>query len=100
MQSNACWAEIQREVGITFVFGTHDQDEALTMSDRVAVMNEDRVEQCGTPEDVYESLWPEKIWLSDFEPGLSVLQGVIRETVYSGSTTDHAGVVTGDGALP
>ena len=45
---------IQREVGITFVFVTHDQDEALTMSDRVAVMNDGVIEQCGTPEDVYE----------------------------------------------
>ena len=45
---------IQREVGITFVFVTHDQDEALTLSDRVAIMNEGVIEQCGTPEDVYE----------------------------------------------
>jgi spermidine/putrescine transport system ATP-binding protein len=45
---------IQREVGITFVFVTHDQDEALTMSDQIAVMNEGRVHQCGTPEDIYE----------------------------------------------
>ncbi|MGC1166157.1 MAG: ABC transporter ATP-binding protein [Solirubrobacterales bacterium] len=45
---------IQREVGITFVYVTHDQEEALTMSDRVAVMNRGRVEQIGTPEEVYE----------------------------------------------
>ena len=45
---------IQREVGITFLFVTHDQDEALSMSDRVAIMNEGVIEQCGTPEDVYE----------------------------------------------
>ena len=45
---------IQREVGITFVFVTHDQDEALTMSDRIAVMNNGLIEQCGTPEDIYE----------------------------------------------
>ncbi len=45
---------IQREVGITFVFVTHDQDEALTMSDRMAVMCEGTVHQCGTPEDIYE----------------------------------------------
>ena len=44
---------IQREVGITFVFVTHDQEEALTMSDRIAVMNEGRVEQIGSPEDIY-----------------------------------------------
>jgi spermidine/putrescine transport system ATP-binding protein len=46
--------KIQREVGISFVYVTHDQEEALTMSDRIAVMNRGRVEQVGTPEDVYE----------------------------------------------
>jgi spermidine/putrescine transport system ATP-binding protein len=45
---------IQREVGITFVYVTHDQEEALTMSDRIAVMNRGRVEQVGVPEEVYE----------------------------------------------
>lgn len=44
---------IQREVGITFVYVTHDQEEALTMSGRIAVMNEGRVEQLGTPEEIY-----------------------------------------------
>ncbi len=46
--------QIQREVGITFVYVTHDQEEALTMSDRIAVMNRGRVEQLDAPEDVYE----------------------------------------------
>jgi spermidine/putrescine transport system ATP-binding protein len=45
---------IQREVGITFVYVTHDQEEALTMSDRIAVMDRGAVEQVGSPEDVYE----------------------------------------------
>jgi spermidine/putrescine transport system ATP-binding protein len=45
---------IQRDVGITFVYVTHDQEEALTMSDRIAVMNRGRVEQIGEPEDVYD----------------------------------------------
>jgi putative spermidine/putrescine transport system ATP-binding protein len=45
---------IQREVGITFIFVTHDQEEALTMSDRIAVFNEGKVEQVGNPADVYE----------------------------------------------
>ena len=45
---------IQRDVGITFVYVTHDQEEALTMSDRIAVMNRGRVEQVGDPEQVYE----------------------------------------------
>ena len=45
---------IQREIGITFIFVTHDQEEALTMSDRLAVMNDGRIAQIGTPVDVYE----------------------------------------------
>ncbi|GIK27757.1 MAG: ABC transporter ATP-binding protein [Chloroflexi bacterium] len=45
---------IQREVGITFIFVTHDQEEALTMSDRLAVFNHGRIEQIGAPADVYE----------------------------------------------
>jgi putative spermidine/putrescine transport system ATP-binding protein len=45
---------IQRAVGITFIYVTHDQEEALTMSDRLAVMNSGRIEQVGTPADVYE----------------------------------------------
>src|SRR5205085_12416131 len=46
---------IQREVGITFVFVTHDQNEALTMSDRTAVMSNGRIEQVGTPEEIYHA---------------------------------------------
>jgi putative spermidine/putrescine transport system ATP-binding protein len=46
--------QLQREVGITFLFVTHDQQEALTMSDRVAVFNEGRIEQVGAPSDIYE----------------------------------------------
>ena len=45
---------IQRDVGITFVYVTHDQDEALTMSDRIAVFNDGLIEQIGTPAEVYE----------------------------------------------
>jgi putative spermidine/putrescine transport system ATP-binding protein len=47
--------QIQGEVGITFVYVTHDQEEALTMSDRIAVFNEGRIEQVGTPAEVYET---------------------------------------------
>jgi len=46
--------QIQRDVGITFVFVTHDQDEALTMSDRIAVFNSGNIAQLGTPAEVYE----------------------------------------------
>ena len=45
---------IQHDVGITFIFVTHDQEEALTMSDRIAVFNHGRIEQVGTPAEVYE----------------------------------------------
>jgi spermidine/putrescine transport system ATP-binding protein len=55
---------LQEEVGITFVFVTHDQEEALSMSDRVAVMNSGRVEQIGSPADVYES--PTTVFAADF----------------------------------
>ena len=46
--------QIQRDIGITFLFVTHDQDEALTMSDRIAVFNGGRIEQVGSPAEVYE----------------------------------------------
>jgi len=55
---------IQREVGITFIYVTHDQEEALTMSDRIAVMNEGRVEQIGTPEAIYHS--PATVFVANF----------------------------------
>ncbi len=55
---------IQREVGITFLFVTHDQDEALSMSDRVAIMNGGVIEQCGPPEDVYEN--PTSVFAAEF----------------------------------
>ncbi len=55
---------IQREVGITFIFVTHDQEEALTMSDRIAVMSEGRVEQVGTPEQIYHS--PATVFVAGF----------------------------------
>ena len=45
---------IQQELGMTFVYVTHDQEEALTMSDRLAVFNDGRIEQVGTPAEVYE----------------------------------------------
>ncbi len=55
---------LQEEVGITFVFVTHDQEEALSMSDRVAVMSEGRIEQIGTPDEVYEN--PATVFVADF----------------------------------
>jgi spermidine/putrescine transport system ATP-binding protein len=55
---------LQEEVGITFVFVTHDQEEALSMSDRIAVMNGGRIEQVGTPAEVYED--PATVFVADF----------------------------------
>ncbi len=55
---------IQREVGIAFVFVTHDQEEALTMSDRIAIMNEGWVEQIGRPEEIYHR--PETVFVAGF----------------------------------
>jgi spermidine/putrescine transport system ATP-binding protein len=55
---------IQREVGITFIFVTHDQEEALTMSDRIAVMNLGRVEQIGSPREIYDN--PATVFVAGF----------------------------------
>lgn len=66
---------IQREVGITFVFVTHDQGEALTMSDRIAVMSEGRVEQVGAPVDIYAR--PETLFVAGFIGSANLLPGTI-----------------------
>jgi putative spermidine/putrescine transport system ATP-binding protein len=106
--------QIQREVGITFVYVTHDQEEALTMSDRIAVFNDGRIEQIGEPESIYErpgnafvagfvgvsnlvhrdgrsfTVRPEKVrMLSAGEPGagLVVEEGSIVDVSYAGMVT-------------
>ena len=66
---------IQREVGITFVFVTHDQGEALTMSDRIAVMSQGRVEQIGTPEEIYHS--PASLFVAGFIGSANLLPGEV-----------------------
>jgi putative spermidine/putrescine transport system ATP-binding protein len=102
--------ELQRELGITFVYVTHDQEEALTMSDRLAVFNEGKIEQIGTPADVYEhpetefvagfvgvsnvlerdgrkfTIRPEKIHMSESGDGEP---GVVRDVVYVGMVTRY-----------
>jgi len=108
---------IQREVGITFVYVTHDQEEALTMSDRVAVFNSGRIEQVGPPAEVYEhpasefvagfvgvsnvierdgrryTVRPEKLNLLEngAEPaaGAHVEAGVVRDVQYVGPVTRY-----------
>jgi spermidine/putrescine transport system ATP-binding protein len=74
--------QIQREVGITFVYVTHDQEEALTMSDRIAVMNRGRVEQIGVPEEIYErpttSFVAGFIGVSNLMPATVARQGIVK----------------------
>jgi spermidine/putrescine transport system ATP-binding protein len=64
---------IQREVGITFVYVTHDQEEALTMSDRLVVMNAGRIDQLGTPRDLYEQ--PATRFVANFIGTSNILTG-------------------------
>jgi spermidine/putrescine transport system ATP-binding protein len=71
-------SRIQREVGITFVYVTHDQEEAMTMSDRIAVMNHGRVEQVGTPQDVYDR--PANLFVADFIGSSNILLGTLVES--------------------
>jgi putative spermidine/putrescine transport system ATP-binding protein len=107
---------IQRELSerITFLYVTHDQDEALTMSDRIAVFSEGRIEQVGTPGEIYERpangfvagfvgtsntivrnghtymVRPEKIrMLAAGEEDAGAVRGVVREVVYLGSVTRY-----------
>jgi len=109
--------QIQQEVGITFVYVTHDQEEALTMSDRIAVFNHGRIEQVGPPAEVYEhprsefiagfvgvsnvveragrrsTVRPEKIHVLDDgespEPGAHVETGTVRDVSYVGPVTRY-----------
>jgi putative spermidine/putrescine transport system ATP-binding protein len=118
---------IQREVGITFVYVTHDQEEALTMSDRIAVFNEGRIEQVGLPAEVYEhpqsefiagfvgvsnvldrngrryTVRPEKINLledgQDPRPGWHVEPGIVRDVQYVGPVTRFYVTLDGGGEL-
>jgi putative spermidine/putrescine transport system ATP-binding protein len=118
---------IQREVGITFVYVTHDQEEALTMSDRLAVFNQGHIEQLGTPVEVYEqpatdfvagfigisnllerdgrhfTIRPEKIrLLADGDaapPGSHVEEGRIENVVYLGMLTRYLVELAGGGYL-
>ncbi len=68
---------IQRQLGITFVFVTHDQEEALTMSDRVVVMNKGKIQQIGTPQDIYNE--PQNAFVADFIGESNILDGVMRD---------------------
>ncbi|UPO76231.1 ABC transporter ATP-binding protein [Arthrobacter sp. Helios] len=69
--------QIQREVGITFVFVTHDQEEALTLSDRVAVFNDGGIEQVGSPEDLYER--PATRFVATFLGSTNLVEGTLAK---------------------
>ena len=71
--------QIQQEVGITFIYVTHDQAEALTMSDRLAVFNRGRIEQVGAPADVYER--PATAFVAGFVGTSNLLRGAVAEAV-------------------
>ncbi len=73
---------LQQEVGITFIYVTHDQEEALTMSDRIAVMHEGRVEQVAPPEVVYEE--PSTTFVADFLGTSNVIHAVATQATASG----------------
>ena len=98
---------IQRDVGITFIYVTHDQEEALTMSDRIAVMSEGRVEQIGTPTEVYHR--PASVFVANFIGQANLwpctveqLNGSRAEVASLGhrmsATYDLAGLEVGHGA--
>ena len=118
---------IQREVGITFIYVTHDQEEALTMSDRIAVLNLGRIEQVGAPAEVYEqpktafvadfigvsnliqrdgrqiTVRPEKITIladGDAAPaGAHVEPGTVRDVIYAGVLTRYVVELDAGGEL-
>jgi putative spermidine/putrescine transport system ATP-binding protein len=70
---------IQRRVGITFIYVTHDQGEALGMSDRIAVFNAGRVEQIGTPAEIYER--PESAFVAGFVGISNILEGAVAQAI-------------------
>ena len=68
--------KIQQSLGITFIFVTHDQEEALTMSDTVVVMDSGKIQQIGTPKDIYNE--PKNAFVADFIGESNILDGVMR----------------------
>jgi spermidine/putrescine transport system ATP-binding protein len=80
---------IQREVGITFVYVTHDQEEALTMSDRIVVMNEGRVEQIGSPEEIYHA--PATVFVANFIGVANLLAARVGRSDGHGATAVVSG---------
>jgi spermidine/putrescine transport system ATP-binding protein len=90
---------IQTEVGITFIHVTHDQEEAMTMADTIAVMNQGVIEQMGAPEDLYEL--PRTTFVSNFLGQSNLIRGSVSEDVSNGGGHDLVVNVAGSrlGAL-
>ncbi len=78
--------KIQKTTGITFVFVTHDQEEALSMSDTIVVLNEGRIQQIGTPLDIYNE--PENAFVADFIGESNIIDGIMLEN-YKVSFSGH-----------
>ena len=72
--------KIQEQLGITFIFVTHDQEEALTMSDRVVVMDGGKIQQVGTPKDIYNE--PENAFVADFIGESNIVDGKMIRDLY------------------
>jgi iron(III) transport system ATP-binding protein len=92
--------ELQQNLGLTTIFVTHDQDEALSMSDRVVVMSAGQVQQIGTPEEVYRH--PANRFVAEFVGRVNLIEGVVATRDGGNVVLDVAGqkrlTVTGDGA--
>ncbi|MCQ2914154.1 MAG: spermidine/putrescine ABC transporter ATP-binding protein PotA [Alphaproteobacteria bacterium] len=82
--------ELQRDLGITFVFVTHDQEEALCMSDRVVVLNEGMIEQIGSPIQIYEE--PKNLFVANFVGEINVFDGIVASTTEKYFTALVAGM--------
>ena len=78
---------IQQQVGITFIYVTHDQEEALTMSDTIVVMNQGKIQQIGTPEDIYNE--PKNAFVADFIGESNIIDGIMHEDRPLGCPTKH-----------
>lgn len=83
---------LRHQLGITFIYVTHDQEEVLTMSDRIAVMNQGRVLQVGTPEEVYEC--PADRFVADFIGETNLLEGLVTEVWADQATVRVNGTLT------
>ncbi|MBM3611285.1 MAG: polyamine ABC transporter ATP-binding protein [Alphaproteobacteria bacterium] len=68
---------IQEQMGLTFLMVTHDQEEAMTMSTRLGIMEEGKVRQVGSPHEIYE--FPNSVYVADFIGSMNIFQGVVRE---------------------